>query len=137
IASGLKQYGFQKGDCVLLLVPFSIRFISIVFALFKAGTVPILIDPGLGKKNILKCIKESEPQGIIATPVAYFISNFFQNHLNHIKLLVTTGSFRLGRGESLKEIKKMAKPNFNYENTLPNDPAAILFTSGSTGSPKG
>ena len=137
IASGLKQYGFQKGDCVLLLVPFSIRFISIVFALFKAGTVPILIDPGLGKKNILKCIKESEPQGIIATPVVYFISNFFQNHLNHIKLLVTTGSFRLGRGESLKEIKKMAKPNFNYENTLPNDPAAILFTSGSTGSPKG
>ena len=78
IASGLKQYGFQKRDCVLLLVPFSIRFISIVFALFKAGTVPILIDPGLGKINILKCIKESEPQGIIATPVIYFISNFFQ-----------------------------------------------------------
>ena len=57
IASGLKQYGFQKGDCVLLFVPFSIRFISIVFALFKAGTIPILIDPGLGKKKILKCTR--------------------------------------------------------------------------------
>ena len=51
IASGLNQYGLKKGDRVLLFVPFSIRFISIVFALFKAGAVPILIDPGLGKKK--------------------------------------------------------------------------------------
>jgi len=58
IASGLNQYGFKKGDRVLLLVPFSIKFISIAFALFKAGTVPILIDPGLGRKNILKCIEK-------------------------------------------------------------------------------
>ena len=56
IASGLNQYGLKKGDRVLLFVPFSIKFISIAFALFKAGTVPVLIDPGLGKKNILNCI---------------------------------------------------------------------------------
>ena len=78
IASGLKQYGFKKGDRVLLLVPFSIEFISIVFALFKAGTVPILIDPGLGNKNILKCIKETKPRGIIATP----LENQLGNHWN-------------------------------------------------------
>ena len=53
IASGLNQYGLKKGARVLLLIPFKIEFISIAFALFKAGAVPILVDPGLGVKNIL------------------------------------------------------------------------------------
>ena len=51
IASGLNQYGFKKGDRVLLFIPFSIKFISVAFALFKAGVIPILIDPGTRQKK--------------------------------------------------------------------------------------
>ena len=80
IASGLNQYGFKKGDRVLLFIPFSIKFITVAFALFKSGAIPILIDPGLGKKNILRCVKETEAQGIIATPVVHLVSKFFQKY---------------------------------------------------------
>jgi len=137
IASGLNQYGLKKGDHVLLFVPFSIRFISIVFALFKAEAVPILIDPGLGKKNILKCIRETEAQGIIATPIVHLISKFFPKSFRSLKYKVSTTSCWLWKGRTLKDIGNMDKPSFAHNATLSSDPAAILFTSGSTGSPKG
>ena len=137
IASGLNQYGFKKGDRVLLFIPFSIKFISVVFALFKAGAIPILIDPGLGKKNILRCVKETEAQGIIATPVVHLVSKFFQKYFCDLKHRVTTNSCWFWQGCTLRDIGNMAKPSFAYNDTFPDDPAAILFTSGSTGSPKG
>ncbi len=137
IASGLNQYGFKKGDRVLLFIPFSIKFISVAFALFKAGAIPVLIDPGLGGKNILRCVKETEAQGIIATPVVHLVSKFFQKYFRNLKHRVTTNSCWLWQGCTLRDIGNMAKPGFAYDDTFPNDPAAILFTSGSTGSPKG
>ena len=137
IASGLKQYGLKKGTRILLFIPFSIKFISTCFALFKAGAVPILIDPGLGKKNILKCIDETKAQGVIANPAVHLASSFFQRYFRHIKYRISTDSCWFWSGCSLKDFNKIAEPNFTYNDTHFSNPAAILFTSGSTGSPKG
>jgi olefin beta-lactone synthetase len=137
IASGLKQYGLKKGTRVLLFIPFSIKFISTCFALFKAGAVPILIDSGLGKRNIIKCVNETKAQGIIASPAVHLASKFFQKSFRHIKHRIHTGSSWLWKGFTLEDLGNIAELNFTYNDTLSSDPAAILFTSGSTGSPKG
>ena len=50
---------------------------------------------------------------------------------------VTVGPRWLWGGKTLEEIHNMAKPRPTYVDVLPHDPAAVLFTSGSTGSPKG
>ncbi len=41
LASGLHRRGIVKGDRVLLLVPFSIDFITLTFALFKVSRVSL------------------------------------------------------------------------------------------------
>ena len=45
-------------------------FFSLVFALFKAGVVPVLIDPGIGLRNLGQCCREAEPEVFIGIPKA-------------------------------------------------------------------
>ena len=49
LAGGLVRHGLLKGRRVLLMVPAGAEFITLTFALFKTGAVPVLIDPGLGR----------------------------------------------------------------------------------------
>ena len=66
-------------------------FVTLTFGLFKAGAVPVLIDPGLGKKNVLRCIKQSEPQGIIAIPLVHAVKTLIPAPFKSIRLSVTVG----------------------------------------------
>ncbi len=66
IARGLVARGAQPGQRLALLVPPSIEMITLVFALLRSGAVAILIDPGMGKKNLVRCLSEAAPTGFIA-----------------------------------------------------------------------
>ena len=66
LAAGLHDMGVPVGSRLALMVRPGFDFISLVFALFKAGVVQILIDPGMGRRNVLKCLDEAEPAGFIA-----------------------------------------------------------------------
>ncbi|KMP11662.1 AMP-dependent synthetase [Candidatus Nitromaritima sp. SCGC AAA799-C22] len=136
-ASGLLRYGLNRGDRVLLLVPFGIEFISLAFALFKSGTVPVLIDPGLGRKNILKCIEEAAPQAMAAIPAAHALSIVFRRPFRNVRHRITVGSRWFWGGTTANRIRQTGDPEFACADTCSDDPAAVLFTSGSTGPPKG
>ena len=49
------------------------EFIALVFALFKAGAVVVLIDPGMGRKNLIGCLHDAEPEGFVAIPIVQAI----------------------------------------------------------------
>ena len=68
IARGLHAIGVTPGTRLALLVRPGIDFISLVFGLFKSGAVAILIDPGMGRRNLIGCLAEAEPEGFIAIP---------------------------------------------------------------------
>ena len=70
IAHGLVRVGITRGTRTVLLVPPSREFFALVFALFKVGAVTVLIDPGVGKKNLLRCLEGVEPEAFIAIPKA-------------------------------------------------------------------
>jgi olefin beta-lactone synthetase len=137
IASGLLQYGMKRGDRVLVMVPYGTDFVTLTFGLFKAGAVPVLIDPGLGKKNVLHCIKQSEPRGMIAVPLAHAIKNLVPGPFKSIQLSVTVGKRWFWRGPTLEQVKRNGQSNYHSEETHKDQEAAVLFTSGSTGPAKG
>ncbi len=143
IASGLLHYGMKKGDRVLVMVPYGMKFVTLTFALFKAGAVPVLIDPGLGKKNVLHCIKQSEPRGIIAIPlvhaikIVHAIKTLMPTPFKSIQLSVTVGKKWFWRGPTLDQVKRSGQTDYQMGETPEDQAAAVLFTSGSTGPAKG
>jgi olefin beta-lactone synthetase len=137
LADGLRRAGMAKGDRILLMVPAGIDFISLTFALFKLGAVPVLIDPGLGRRNVLNCIATAKPKGMIAIPLAHAARKVFPKAFKGIELNVTVGRRWFWGGATLNQIRNRGDVHFKSAQVAPDDDAAILFTSGSTGPSKG
>ena len=70
LATGLDAIGIGRGVRTVLMVRPSLEFFALTFALFKAGAVPVLIDPGMGIKNLGRCLAEAEPEAFIGIPKA-------------------------------------------------------------------
>src|SRR5271163_3982610 len=60
IAHGFKALGIGRGTRAVVMVRPSLDFFALVFGLFKAGVVPVLIDPGIGLRNLGQCCREAE-----------------------------------------------------------------------------
>jgi len=137
IAAGLQAMGVAPGTRMVLLVRPGIDFIALVFALFKAGVVTILIDPGMGRRNLLRCLSESEPEGFVAIPLAHGVRAVLRSRFPQTRFLVTVGRRWFWGGRTLDELRQTSPEPFQAPRTTADDPAAIIFTTGSTGPPKG
>ncbi len=137
IAAGLDAIGVRPGMRLVLLVRPGIDFIALVFALFKAGVVTILVDPGLGRKNILRCLEESRPDGFIAIPLAQAVRRLYRSRFPQARFDVTVGRRWFWGGPTLETLRANRSPNYRPAAVTATDPAAIIFTTGSTGPAKG
>ena len=137
IARALKERGVTRGARVSLFVRPGIELIAITYALFKLGAVPVLIDPGMGRKALLSCIERMQPEVLIGVPRAHLARLLFPGAFRSVRLAISVGP-RIPRVHaSLQKIVSGASEEPICAKTASDDPAAILFTSGSTGPPKG
>ena len=136
-AWGLHRLGIGRGTRTVLMVRPGPEFFSLAFALFKLGAVPVLIDPGMGKANLLACIKEAAPEAFIASPLAQAARVLRPHAFRTVTTAVTVGRRWFWGGPTLAQVRESMWREFPCAPTRANDEAAILFTSGSTGTPKG
>lgn len=136
-AAYLSRQGVGSGDRVMLMVTPSADFICLTFALFKIGVTIILIDPGMGYKNLLRCIEGVRPTVFIGIPKARLFASLFPGPFKSVKQRFCCGnSFGLFGRDIRGRITADAPPYPVYAPGK-DDLAAIIFTTGSTGPPKG
>ena len=143
-ADTLRQQGVERGDRVMLMVRPSMEFICLTFALFQLGAVVILIDPGMGYKNLIRCIGSVRPVVLIAIPQVHLFSRLFRKPFASVRRRICVGSSFGLCGITLKAACRQAgqgggetEAKFTAVNAAEDELAAIIFTTGSTGPPKG
>jgi acyl-CoA synthetase (AMP-forming)/AMP-acid ligase II len=136
-AAALQAHGVARGDRVMLMVRPSMEFICLTFALFQMGAVVILIDPGMGYKNLLRCIGSVKPLVLIAVPQVQLFSRLFREPFKTVRTRICVGPSFGMLGITLDSANRGKHVGFSPVNTNEDESAAIIFTTGSTGPPKG
>src|SRR5215212_2445577 len=105
IARGLADWGVPPGTRLALLVRPGIEFVTLVFALLRAGMVIVLVDPGLGRRNLIRCLAEAEPEGFVAIGAAQVARLLYRHRCPRAHWNVTVGRRWLWGGKTLDQLR--------------------------------
>jgi acyl-CoA synthetase (AMP-forming)/AMP-acid ligase II len=136
-AHGLARLGLNTSDRVALMVPPSPEFIALAFAFFRLKAPVILIDPGMGYRNLLRCLAGVGPTVFIGSPKANLFRRLNPATFATVRQAICVGGGWGLLGRSLKRVADYHRGPFVTPLTGADDLAAIIFTTGSTGPPKG
>jgi acyl-CoA synthetase (AMP-forming)/AMP-acid ligase II len=151
IAGNLQKYGMRQGDRAIFLVRPSLKAILLLLGIVRAGGVPVLADPAMGKEVFESRLKLAQPKWLFAENILLLMQKFgflrrpLKTRGIEIPEVSGIGGVKvvgIGRGSSMGAdytLKDLLLPLGEVEATglAPENDLLILFTSGTTGMPKG
>ncbi len=142
VAAGLQETGVRPGNRVSLMVPPGVDLTVVLYACLRLGAVVVVADAGLGTRGLSRAVKGATPDFLIGIDKALAAASVLGWPGRRISvrdlppvrrrlLAVETSVPALARrGNLLATTAPLQAPEADA-------PAAVLFTSGSTGPAKG
>jgi len=128
LARGLQEAGADHGKKIALYLPNCPEYVYSYLSSFLVGAVVIPLDYMLKRDELTACLSHSEADFVIALPKSEIDWNLIQKELPSLKKIITLGP----------DFERLFMPGEFKEVTIAEaDPALIMYTSGTTGSPKG
>ncbi|MDY6862260.1 MAG: AMP-binding protein [Thermodesulfobacteriota bacterium] len=134
LALALKKNGIKKGDQVALIMPNSLDFVIAYFGVLKLGAILVPLDHRLTLEELKPILDVTKISTIITTGAIY--NQIFKGPFNRNFTYILSDK-KISNTLSFEEIFS----NFTYEKIKveirDEDEALCLFTSGTSGNPKG
>lgn len=132
IAFGLKEAGIKSGDHVVIDMPNGYEFVVAYFGVLKLGAVVTPINTKLTTEEINYILDNSNASAFLT--IGSLMEQAREVDFNGLK--VTTGS-GAGGWASLEDWLEREAVEFTSAHTTEEDISTLLYTSGTTGDPKG
>ncbi|WP_318241238.1 alpha/beta fold hydrolase [Cellulomonas avistercoris] len=139
LAAGLHAAGVRRGDRVSLLVPPGADLTATLYACLRIGVVVVVADAGLGARGLTRAVRGAQPAVVVGERrglVAARALGWPGRRVSTTTLPRATAA-ALGVELSLPDLVDLGAGAALPPEPAPDDVAAILFTSGSTGPAKG
>lgn len=136
-AAALLSNGLNPGDRVAMMVRPGIAMVVLAFGLVKAGAIPVLIDPGIGWHHLGKCLKDAAPTGFVGIAAADWARLVLGWARTSIRWRVVVGGPGVPGSLPYRRLLRRQSTVPRLPGSAHSERAAIVFTSGSTGPPKG
>ncbi|UCD91422.1 MAG: AMP-binding protein, partial [Desulfobacterales bacterium] len=107
LAHGFENSGIKRGTRTILMVKPGHEFFSIIFALFKIGAVPVVVDPGMGVRRMVNCFQEGRPQAFIGIPPAHVLRTLYPKFFSTVKIWITVGRRWFWKGFTLNRLRQV------------------------------
>lgn len=134
LANGLRALSVERGDRVAIFLPNIPSFIISYFATQKLGAIAVSVNAML-KRNEVKYILSDSGAKILFTTASLREEVPVEELPDLKKVVITEGE--AGNDLDLSGLMARGDASFRCADTDPHDPAVILYTSGTTGFPKG
>lgn len=137
-ANILKKQGIKKGDRVFIFLPRIPELYTSFIGILKIGAVVSTLFAAFGPDALFDRLNDSEAKIIITSPELKERVDKIRKKLPNLKKIILTGKIK-SSGSTISFNKEMEKASekFSIVKMKPTDRAYMLYTSGTTGKPKG
>lgn len=135
VATMLRELNGPTG-LVVLLVGNRIEAVELDIALIKAGLGRVSLNPRLALDEIHHVIRDASPRVLVYDPAHADLADQLTSDFPDMQCL-RLGSARTGPGHSYEERLAACAPTQGTLQVAPDDPSLVMYTSGTTGRPKG
>jgi fatty-acyl-CoA synthase len=132
LAAALAQSGIQKGDVVAFLAENRPEFIELLFAMAHIGGILLPLNYRLNSDELVYILNDSGAKGILYSPAFESVKEEIVPQVSSIEL-----TWKLGISEYEMHLDMGDLQNSKEEIVRFEDPLVLMYTSGTTGKPKG
>jgi acyl-CoA synthetase (AMP-forming)/AMP-acid ligase II len=139
VAAGLVAFGVRPGDRVSLLVPPGADLTAVLYACVRVGAVVVVADAGLGVRGLTRAVRGAQADVVVGERTGLAAARVLGWPGRRISTtdLPPAVARALGVEASLADLVEQGLGTDLSAWPAPDDDAAVLFTSGSTGPAKG